>query len=152
MNFKEGICDGCGKKKLIVNQFHKRCYVCNNRRISRVKGNTPRKTKTLREKERDMMKGIFDRSNHKGVIRSDISMKPIEGFRQINYHHIFPKGSYEQYRLLLWNIIIVTDQEHKDIHSGEWKKWNKQMKKRFINYIKKAERKADKELTGYEQT
>jgi hypothetical protein len=76
----------------------------------------PKKNKPLKHKktgELELFQEIWNERPHK----SEISGIPLYSFNVSCFHHILLKSTYPEYRLNKDNIIMLTAQEHLDVHS-----------------------------------
>jgi len=128
-----GICRSCERKRLIVVKKGL-CQVCNyNLKVMNPKIKPTKKLKGTEKKqvfgslkkkfkkptgELLSFKKLWEERPH----RSELSGKAINEFDIFCWHHILGKKAYPKFRLVKKNIILVTRQEHIDIHNGTLRK------------------------------
>lgn len=93
---------GCDSWGYLVNQTHKLCKNCNNKRLN--KSVIVRKTTG----ELQLFKEIWNERPH----YSQVSGKRLNGFNVGYFSHILTKAAYPSYRLDKQNIVLKTLEEH----------------------------------------
>ena len=81
--------------------------------------------------EMDFFKVVMAKRMKKGKLYSEISGEEIQNAGPMNFHHALPKSKYPNFRLEEKNIVVVTDDEHWEIHNGTGLKENPMWKKYF---------------------
>lgn len=61
---------------------------------------------------------IAKERSKQGKVYSQVSGELIENPNEWNFHHVLPKGSYPGFKLEKINIVIITDDEHFDVHNN----------------------------------
>lgn len=83
---------------------------------------TPFKSKSFNKQynkeQNDIFKQIWnERVDEQGKRRSEFSNIEIKEFNIKNFHHVYTKQAYPEWKLKKENIVMITIQEHNDCHS-----------------------------------
>ncbi len=129
MNYKEGICSGCGKVAVIVNAHHKQCSICNNERLSEKKLRKEIKplkqvaVKKITSKEAEFKKQLSAVKNQKRELHLTVGTYFCEGCgkagEQLDCSHTISLRRKKQMGLLISNLRLLCRNCHEKHESRD---------------------------------
>lgn len=137
IKYKNDICSGCSKDRLIVNKSKKLCLFC-NQKASVERSRIRRKERIAQGKELDksklarFYKKFYEEHPTKTCFETN---EPITNYRSWNCHHLLEKRHYPQYAFLNDICVLLTLEMHALWHSLDEQNRCEKMPKTYKQYM-----------------